>query len=245
VPLTTSQAGRRILFTGLPPRRLPGCLVSLTAAFLAAALTLLPTAARGQDISLNPVERARVRSGRILVREIPNPGMAGKTFEAVGRLPGTLDEALTVITDFRHYAEFMPRIARAEVKDESEHACVVEIRIGLPLGQSRQYRLAFESVRTNTGFVVAWRKVPWPELPPAQTVKDTSGRWLVGRCEEGGLLASYLVYTDPSPVPLGLTAVANAFGRGGVKDVIERVRLRLRTLLAPGRRERPGQNSCP
>lgn len=176
-----------------------------------------------------------ILKGSVIIRVIPDPGMPGKTFEAVGTLPCGLDEAFAVITDYRRYPEFMPRVAQAVVKEEGDAGAVVEIRLSLPLGQSRRYRLKYESVRMGDAFVVAWRKVPWPELPANQTVKDTSGRWLVRTFDAGGLLASYRVRTDPGAIPLGLDGLADALGKRGMADVITNLRRRVRTLFRSGK----------
>lgn len=183
---------------------------------------------------LTPRERTDILKGSVIIRVVADPGQPGRTFEAVGTLPCGLDEAFAVITDYRRYPEFMPRVAQAVVKDEGDAGAVVEIRLSLPLGQSRRYRLKYESVRMEEGFVVAWRKVPWPELPGNQTVKDTSGRWLVRTFDAGGLLASYRVRTDPGPIPLGLDGVAEVLGKRSMADVISNLRRRVRTLLRSG-----------
>jgi len=199
-----------------------------------------------EDVALTPRERTDVLAGKIVVRELPGTGEAARTFEGVGLLPGRLDEAFAVITDFRRYAEFMPSVRRAALKEEAAGASVVDIEIGLPFGLSRRYRLRYESRREAGGFAVTWKKVPWPELRPSQTVTDTGGRWLVRRLEDGRLLASYLFFTDPRPVPLGLTGMAEAFGKNSPPDVIRSVERRIRRLFPPGGGERRGpQNSRP
>jgi hypothetical protein len=199
-----------------------------------------------ETITLAPQERAAVLGGRIVVRELPATAEPVRTFEAVGLLPGSLDEAFAVIAGFRRYAEFMPSVKRTLVREESGNVSVVEIGIGLPFGQSRRYRLRYEWRRTEAGFVLTWRKVPWPELEPGQTVADTGGRWLVRRLEGGGLVASYLFFTDPRPVPLGLSGFAQAFGRKSGPDVIRAVERRILALFPRGSGERPGsQNSLP
>jgi hypothetical protein len=190
------------------------------------------------EASLTTVERSELLRGKIVLRELPNPGRPGRTFEALGLLPCGLDEAFAVITDFRRYAEIMPHVKRAVVKTEDGAGCVVEIRLSLPLGQSRRYQLRFESAKADGEFLVFWQKVPWPELRPGETIKDTSGRWRVQQFTGGGLLASYLVYADPSPVPLGLTGLAAVFGKRSLPDVIEKVRRRIRTLQPP-EKDRP------
>jgi hypothetical protein len=201
-------------------------------------LHAVPVQAAAADplLGLTPRERADVLKGGIILRELPNPGRQGKTFEALGVLPGGLDEAYAVITDYRRYPEFMPRVERVAVRDVDRTTSIVEIRLALPLGQSKQYRLEYRASRSGEGFEVTWEKLPWPGLPPAQTVKDTSGRWLVRRSEAGGVLAAYRVYSDPGPVPLGLTGIAQSLGKRSLADVIERTRRRIRELNLPGKR---------
>ncbi|HVP90592.1 MAG TPA: SRPBCC family protein [Terriglobales bacterium] len=199
-----------------------------------------------EDIALTPRERNDVLAGKIVVRELPAAGGTARTYEGVGLLAGRLDHAFAVITDFRRYAEFMPGVKRTLVREEAAGVSVVELELRLPLGQARRYRLRYEMREEESGFVVAWRKVPWPELRPDQTIADTGGRWLVRRLDDGNLLASYLFSTDPRPVPLGLTGIADAFGRRSLPDVIRSVGRRIRALFPGEGGERPGpQNSRP
>jgi hypothetical protein len=223
---------------------------TLAIAVLAPALSLAPgieashglgavpvqAGATDPQMGLTPRERADVLKGGIILRDMPTPGRPGKTFEALGILPGGVDEAYAIITDFRRYPEFMPRVERVAVKDESETVSIVEVRLAFPFGQSKQYRLKYLSSRTAEGFEVSWEKLAWPGLTPDQTVNDTSGRWLVRRFEAGGVLASYRVYLDTGPVPLGLTGIAQALGKRSLADVIERTRRRIRELFRPDKR---------
>ena len=66
----------------------------------AAARTAAVRAEEGTDeagaVSLSVRERTEVLKGKVVLREVPTPGRKGRTYEAVGVLPGTLDEALTV-----------------------------------------------------------------------------------------------------------------------------------------------------
>jgi hypothetical protein len=199
------------------------------------AAPTLPAGDPPEEIVLTPRERTDILKGSVIIRVLPDPGKPGKTFEAVGTLPCGLDEAFAVITDYRRYPEFMPRVAQTVVKEEGDAGAVVEIWLSLPLGQSRRYRLKYDSVRMGEGFVVAWQKVPWPELPANQTVRNTSGRWLVRTFEAGGLLASYRARTDPGPIPLGLDGVADALGKRSMADVITNLRRRVRALFRPGK----------
>jgi len=190
-----------------------------------------------QDLPLTSKERDDLIKGNVVLRDIPNPGKPGRTFEALGLLPGGFDEAYAVITDFRRYPEFMPAVKNATVKEESGTAAVVEIRLTLPLGQSRRYRLKYMARKTADEIEVAWVKLPWPELPAGQTIQDTSGRWLVRKFDSGGLLAAYRAYTDPGSVPLGLTDLASALGKKSLSDVIRKTRQRILFLFPACRKQ--------
>jgi hypothetical protein len=217
-------------------------LALLACAVLAVALSGAAgrAAGRAQDavLQLDPVvlsaaEQVEILKGKVIVRGISNPGLKGRTFEAVGTLPGSLDEVLAVIADFRHYQEFMPRVERTLVTEVSPTVSIVEQYLKLPLGINRQFRLQY-TVRMGTdGFRVDWVKMPWPEVPLSRSVLDTSGHWQVGRSSDGGLLAVYHVYTEPGRVPLGMKGLAMSLSKQDIPKVIERVRERLRSLAAP------------
>ncbi len=211
-------------------------LFSRAAAWPAAEQADQATAPAGAA-SLSALERADVLKGKIILRAVPDPGRKGRTYEALGVLQGTLDEAVAVITDYRRYPEFMPRISRTDVTDESDTVSIVDLYLNLPLGMDKRYRLKYRVQRGADGFRVDWEKLPWPEVPLGQTVVDTSGHWLVERFDAGGLLAVYNVYTEPGHVPLGLNGLARSLSKHEVPKVIERVRQRLRTLAAPGPRK--------
>jgi hypothetical protein len=184
--------------------------------------------------ALSSLERAEILKGKIILREVPSPDRKGRTFEAAGVLLATVEEALSAITDYRRYAEFMPRVEKTVVTDESDSVSIVEEYLKLPLGVHRRYRLRYSVCRGDDGFRVDWKKLPWPEVPLSQSVVDTSGHWQVARFSEGGLLAFYQVYTDPGRVPLGMKGLALSLSKHEIPKVIERVRQRLRSLSAPG-----------
>jgi len=193
------------------------------------------TPVRGQEaqLQLDPVtlsgaEQADIQAGRIIVREVPSPGLKGRTFEAVGILPGTLDDAFAVITDYRRYADFMPRVERVVVTEVDPAVSFVEQYLQLPLGAHRRYRLRYTARRAPDGFRIDWVKVAWPEVPLSHSVADTSGHWQVSDFGEGRLLAVYYVYTDPGRVPFGLKGLALSLSKHDLPKVIERVRDRLK-----------------
>jgi hypothetical protein len=221
---------------------------SLLSALLSAAIFFLlsasaparaasnPRPESNREVALSPEERALILKGKIVLRDLPNPGRKGRTYEAVGILQGSLDEVFEVLTDFGSYAEFMPSVGATRVCDVAGPCSVVEVKLHLPLGFKKQYRLRYTSTRYESGFEVVWEKIPWPELKPSQTVDDTSGFWFIRKFEDGGLLVVYRIYTDPGHVPLGLTKVAYGVARSKIPDGIVKLRARILAVYRPGKK---------
>jgi hypothetical protein len=191
-----------------------------------------------EAVNLSAAEQSDILEGRIIIREVPAPGKTGRTFEAVGIIAGTLDEVLSIVTDYGNYREFMPRVQRTVVTDESDTVSLVEQYLKLPLGVRKRYRLRYIVRRADGGFRVEWNKVPWPEVPLSQSVVDTSGYWQAGPWGEGRLLAVYRVHTDPGRVPLGMKGLALSFSKREIPKVIDRVRKRHASLFGPRSPER-------
>jgi hypothetical protein len=187
-----------------------------------------------EPVVLSPAEQIEIQAGGVVVRAVPAPGLKGRTYEAVGIFTATLDEVLKVVTDYRHYGDFMPRVERTVVTDESPTVFLVEEHLKLPLGVRRRFRLRY-TVRPGTeGLRIDWVKVPWPEVPLSHSVVDTSGHWQIGHFGEGRLLAVYHVYTDPGKVPLGMKGLALSISKHDLPKVIERVRQRLKAPAGSG-----------
>ena len=188
-----------------------------------------------REIVLSAEERALILKGQIVLRDLPDPGRKGRTFEAVGILQASLDEAFAVLTDFGSYPEYMPNVGALKIREVTSASSIVETTLVLPLGTRKQYRLRYTSAREDSGFDLSWEKLPWPELMPSQTIGDTSGFWSVRKFENGGLLAVYHVYTEPGHVPLGLTNLFQGFAKRKIPDAIVKLRERIQNLYRPGR----------
>jgi len=186
-----------------------------------------------EAVTLTSAEQVEIQAGRVILRTLPSPGLKGRTYEAVGILEGTLEAALAIVTDYRRYAEFMPKVERTAVTDESDAVSIVEQYLKLPLGVHKRYRLRYTLRRGDEGFRVDWVKVPWPEVPLSHSVVDTSGYWQITRFGEGRLIAVYHVYTDPGKVPLGMKGLALSLSKREIPKVVERVRQRLGILFGP------------
>jgi len=180
-----------------------------------------------EAVTLTSAEQVEIQAGEVVLRAIPSPGLNGRTYEAVGILEGTLEEAFAIVLDYRRYQEFMPRTERTVVIEEGDNVSLVEQYLKLPLGVHKRYRLRYTLRRGAAGFRVEWVKVPWPEVPLSQSVVDTSGYWQITRLGEGRLLAVYHVYTDPGRVPLGMKGLALSLSKHEIPKIIERVRQRL------------------
>lgn len=212
----------------------------LSAASLALAWAAGPAREAGRvtlasvhAVDLTPEEQADVLRGRIVLRTLPPDGRKGRTYEAVGLVWGSLDEAAAVLTDFERYPEFMPNVAAARFCGRAEPCADIETTLHLPLGVKKQYRLRYTSARDETGFELSWRMLPWPELKPSRAIADTSGFWFVRPDEAGGQIVVYRVYTDPGRVPLGLTGVAQNVAKNKIPDGIARLRDRIRGVFRP------------
>jgi hypothetical protein len=192
-----------------------------------------------REIVLSAEERALVLKGKIVLRDLPDPGRIGRTFEAVGLLHASLDEAFAVLTDYGSYPEYMPNVRALKIREVNGASSVVETTLHLPFGFKKQYRLRYTSEREYSGFDITWEKLPWPELAPSETIVDTSGFWSVREFDNGGLLAVYHVYTDPGHVPLGLTNLFQGFAKSKIPDGIVKLRERIQSLYRPGRSRPP------
>jgi len=225
-----SAASFLILLAGVPARAAAG-----------------PRLAPDRDLSLTSEERALVLKGKIVLREIPTEGRSGRTYEAFGLLQCSLDEAVSVLTDFEHYPEFMPNVSAVNICEQVHPCSVVETSLRLPLGVKKRYRLRYTAVPAASGFELVWEMLAWPELKPSQTIADTSGYWLVRGFEEGGLLVVYHVYTDPGHIPLGMSGLARSLAKAKIPDGIVALRERVRSVFRPGIRQpaASAQNSCP
>jgi hypothetical protein len=179
-------------------------------------------------VLLSSAERSAILEGKVVLRAVDNPGLKGRTYEAIGVLPGTLEDVLGVLLDFRHYDEFMPRVERTVVTDEGPMVSLVEQYLKLPMGTHRRCRLRYTARLGTEGFRVEWAQVPWPEVPASHAIAETSGHWQVAPDACGELLAVYHVYTDPGHVPLGLKGLALSISKRDLPKVLEAVRDRLR-----------------
>lgn len=196
-----------------------------------------PTPAKEMPVSssilkfLNDEEKEEVLSGKIIVQEVPNPGKIGSTYQAIGLIPGGLDQTSAVLLAFEKYPEFMPNVEALEAKQYPDKSIVTDYTLGLPLGKKKKYRLKFELEKTPRTFRLSWKLIPRPDLEPNLTIVNTTGYWLLETFpqKEGHILALYHVYTDPGHIPWGFGWIVDILTSHSIPDIIQATRDRIKT----------------
>jgi hypothetical protein len=184
-----------------------------------------------QSIQLNAAESASIHRGEIIVREIVDTSRPGKTFEALGLIRASMVELYDLLIDFENYPAFMPNVKTIEVLESTDKDAVINYTLALPLGKKKQYRLAMQFCMKETAADISWKMVDWPDLNKKNSIKDTTGYWMVRQDAEqkDHLLVLYHVYTDPGPIPLGLGWIVTILSEKSVPKTLSQTRKRLLT----------------
>ncbi|MHC4435444.1 MAG: SRPBCC family protein [Planctomycetota bacterium] len=153
-------------------------------------------------------------------------------FDAIGLIEGTLEQVSGVVADFKNYPKFMPNVSQITVRSSTGEVAVVDYKLGLPLGIVKRYRLQFRAKKESTIYQLSWKKLPWPELKPKETVLDTYGQWIVEDFpgKEDHVLAYYRVYTDPGKIPFGAGWIADALTKQSMPKMFKKIQSRVREL---------------
>lgn len=183
-------------------------------------------------ISLSSSEKEKVNEGAIVVRRLPNPGKAGRTYEAIGIIKGTMEEVKEVLTDNTRFTEFMPNLEKMTVVKREGIYTYADYQIGLPLGKKKKYRLKGWDILNPGDIKLFWKKVEGPKLKESETIKDTSGYWHLRSYPEkpGHIIALYHIYTDPGHIPWGFGWIVNWLIDRSMPDVINVTRSRVKAL---------------
>ena len=187
---------------------------------------------REAEIALTPAEKSKVDAMNVALREVGNPGKAGKTFEGIALIHGTVDEVVAVLQDRERYSEFMPNVAKVEVTDKEPRGRA-NFTLKLPLGKIKRYRVEYWDERVGTAAQLFWKLIPWEgePLPESETIVDTTGYWTIRPSEkEGYALVFYHVYTDPGKIPTGLGWIVDILTRDSLPDLLKGLRKRVETV---------------
>lgn len=158
-----------------------------------------------EDITVSDAEIKELSGGGIVVRERKSCSSVGMTYEAIGYLKGTLDDYQRVLAKYEDYPLFMPSIKNLDVKEKYEDGSLNDYTIELPLGMQKRYRLKTKISKTPQRLELRWKLQPRPDLKPGDTIKDSSGNWVIENLAEqnGYVRVLYHLYTDPGFVPPG------------------------------------------
>ena len=182
-------------------------------------------------ISLTDPERKLLEQGEITVKEIPTTGKEGKTFEAVGLIHAPRAKVIQILTEYEKYPEFMPNVSHIEIVARQNNESVLNYTLTLPLGKIKKYRLRLSLTQPDDrSSRLAWEMEKWPGLQPKETIKDTTGYWLIQDRTENSSLVLYHVYTDPGPVPYGLGWIIDVLSKNSVPEAFEQTRMRAEQL---------------
>ncbi|MEK6749619.1 MAG: hypothetical protein AABY83_10490 [Pseudomonadota bacterium] len=171
----------------------------------------------------------KIRAGEIWVRELAAPTAPTRQFEAVALTQANVAEFERVLLDFSRYPQFMPHVTRVTIVRQTTQQTELEYSLGLPLGITKKYRLAMTHRTLKNGFELAWRKIAWPGLEDAESIRDTQGVWRVTVDTQRGdqVLVDYIVATDPGDIPFGVGWVADMLSKQSVPEVVEKTRARV------------------
>ncbi|MBN1290876.1 MAG: hypothetical protein JXB48_03475 [Candidatus Latescibacteria bacterium] len=178
------------------------------------------------DIKLTRDEKNLIEQGEVIVRELSSKDKKGKTVEAVGLIEATVDEVYRVLIKFEDYSTFMPHVSDVEIVQRDDSHAILNYALSLPLGKTKRYRLSKTYKYDGNTASMQWDLIDWPELKKSETIKNTTGYWLVKYYPEkkGYVIAVYHVYTDPGPIPLGLGWIADILSKNSVPEVVIKTR---------------------
>jgi hypothetical protein len=179
------------------------------------------------SINLTDEEKKLVDRGDIVVREVKKLNKSGRTFEAIGLINAPKNIILQVLDTYEEYPEFMPNVSHIEILEQKDNEAVLNYTLSLPLGKIKKYRLKIivtEDDKQTSRLV--WRMKKWPGLKAQETIKDTTGYWLVREKAQNSALVLYHVYTDPGPVPFGLGWIVDVLSKKSVPKALSQTKAR-------------------
>lgn len=169
---------------------------------------------------------AALAGGAVQVQEAPSPGLPGKAFTAWALVPASVQRLCAAVQDYPSYSSYMPNTKSALPVESGDGFVLVDMTLGLPLGQEKKYRLRLEPQQPDAGQCqLSWRLVP-TGLAAKDTIADTAGYWLFKPLpgESGKTLIEYHVYADPGPVPYGFGWIVDMMSKRSLPRTLEALR---------------------
>lgn len=190
--------------TGQPTRlrlagqRAPSACLGLLHLFLLACPTLAEEPCTTLRAFSTDEERARLLAGEILVTLEHEPDQKLKRGVALARVEAPAEQVFEVVTDHQGFAQFLPYVARAEIRAEEEGArgsgVVVYQLLDLPFPlEDRYYEVEVDRLAEPARCFES----RWHYVPGSGNIDDTFGRWEVLADGDASTLLAYVAWVDP------------------------------------------------
>lgn len=174
-----------------------------------------------------PGELQTLQGGKILIKEVPEEVKGYRTFLVRAVIAAPLAKIYGVLIDFSAYPDFMPNVEKVVVRAADKQGVRLDYHLGLPMGVKKQYRLKMTYKITPDAAEIGWKLIPWPELSPSETIRDTSGYWRLTCLTGDKTLVEYQVRTDPGDIPFGAGWIVDLLTKGSLPDILESTRKRV------------------
>ena len=154
------------------------------------------------------------------------PGSDVREVKAIGEIDAPPERVYDVITDFEHYADFMPYVEDAKVVRRTDELCVSWAVMNAPLVSRRDWVVAVKldpTTKAGTSWTVS-SEGPAPS-DRAVRLRVNDGSWKLEPLDGGKRTrATYYLYTDPGgSIP---TWIANKANSMALPDLFEAIRKR-------------------
>jgi ribosome-associated toxin RatA of RatAB toxin-antitoxin module len=161
----------------------------------------------------------------VWVRE--KPGSDVREVRAVGEIDAPPEKVYDVITDFEHYAEFMPYLEDGKVISRTQDEVVTWAIMNAPMVSRRDWVVRVKldpAKKAGTTWTVATEGPP--PTDKAVRLKINDGSWKLEALDGGKRTrATYYLYTDPGgSIP---TWIANKANTMALPDLFEAIRKRV------------------
>jgi uncharacterized protein YndB with AHSA1/START domain len=125
------------------------------------------------------------------------PGSSFREEIVQGLLDAPPERIFRAVTDWEHYAEWMPFVARSQAQPPAGGAVVSfqAMKLPAPMGE-RHYRIRAVSSVAGEGAARRWQ-AGWAYVPGSGNVKDHHGTWTLAPAAGGKTTVVCRLFTDP------------------------------------------------
>jgi len=184
------------------------------------------TLSASNTLALNEAENMILQKGEIVQRDAIHVESGGTIIEALGKFHAPLNDIIHIITTYEEYSEYMPNVVQVDVIHQDSLGATLNFYLELPLGIEKKYRILIsETTLSDSATLIAWESLGWPGLLPSETIKETTGHWLIQETSDSTSIVLYNVFTDLGPIPWGLGWIVDLLSKGSIPDVLEQTKL--------------------